>query len=107
MWEVLNLVRKIDNEYVLEVITRYEVTQGEYSNKRVILTRFEDKEIDSDFIEYDDLDKETVLGWVFNDIGDAKKTLIETTVAQELAEQVDLIENPVVLNGLPPKFTEE
>lgn len=105
MWEILNMTRIPDSGYVVEIVTRYQIIDEEYEieSHQILLTKYEIKD-DAGFIPFDDLTSEIVLNWVFDDIGETQKQIIENKVETDILEQKDEIINPKILNGFPKNW---
>jgi len=82
-WEVTNLTRDVRDGYVYVIEFEATATEGA---EEIGKTRGEvafmnrPSPLPSDFINYADLDKDTVLGWVKTQLGTDKVTEIETTI---------------------------
>jgi len=90
-WSIDNLDRKSSNGYVTTIHWRAIATEGKLNTSINGTVSFKDGE---PIIPYENLTKETVLGWLFNNIS---KEEIETKVT----EQLETLKNPVVKSGLP------
>lgn len=104
-WEILNMTRIPDSGYVVEIVTRYQIIDEEHEieSHQILLTKYEIKD-DAGFIPFDDLTSEIVLNWVFDDIGETQKQIIENKVETDILEQKDEIINPKILNGFPKNW---
>jgi hypothetical protein len=104
-WEILNMTRIPDSGYVVEIVTRYQIIDEEYEieSHQILLTKYEIKD-DAGFIPFDDLTSEIVLNWVFDDIGETQKQIIENRIETDILEQKDEIINPKILNGFPENW---
>ncbi len=101
-WEILNLTRVPQSGYVFEIVTRYQIVDQELQIEahQILLTTYKIKE-GSEFIPFEDLTPEIVLQWVFDDVGEDQKQIIENKVEVDYLEQKDSILNPKSLNGFP------
>lgn len=104
-WEILNMTRIPDSGYVVEIVTQYQIIDEEYEieSHEILFTQFQIKD-DAGFIPFDDLTSEIVLNWLFDDIGETQKQIIENKVETDILEQKEEIINPKILNGFPKNW---
>jgi len=96
-WSVINMTRVVDDGFVIKVdwacsASSSNVKGAMYAGQ----TSYENDLNKGNFIPYDDLTEDIVLGWVYEDLG-AEKTTIETT----LTAKVEAKKNPVSATGVP------
>jgi|TARA_R110000851_G_scaffold187514_2_gene337409 hypothetical protein len=102
-WVVYNLERLSDIEAVTQVTFVCESSHTHlgtvFPDKTICIENLATKShTDSDFVEYNDLTEDIVLGWV---TGSIDKTGIEFTLSQSIAERITLVDSPVLLGGTP------
>lgn len=90
-WDVVQLERNASDGGVTVVHWIARGTEGDLSAKRVGTVSLTPDASAADFIAFDSLTKETVLGWVEG------KDDIESSINEELLDK----QNPTSLNGLP------
>lgn len=99
-WKILNMEHKTSDGFVIEVTSAYEKQDGPGYASRIFVNEFEET-AGSEFIPYEDLTEEIVIGWVKEALGadavaetEAGVNLLANTKKQD-------IENPTVEEGLP------
>ena len=90
-WNIENLDRKSNNGYVTTIYWRAVLQEDDKGVYNYGTVSFKDGE---PIIPYENLTKETILGWLFNNIN---KEEIETKLIKELEQ----LKNPVIKSGLP------
>mgnify|MGYP001057527911 FL=1 len=99
-WKVLNMEHKTSDGFVIEVTSTYEKEDGPGYASEIFLNEFEEV-VGPEFIPYEDLTEEIVLGWVKEALGADKVAEVELTVNQLAATKKQEIENPTVESGTP------
>jgi hypothetical protein len=99
--KIANLKRNPTSGLVSEVtyIINFEL-EGE-TDRKVGMITFEGDETDPNFVPFEDLTEETVLGWVISTLGKEEITKIETEFETRLQERIDKKNNPEFLLGTP------
>jgi hypothetical protein len=99
-WIVLDMNHRTSDGYVIEVTSACEKKDTPGYARKVFINEYEGTP-ETDYIPYEDLTEEIVLGWVKDDLGPEAVLQTETNIdAQALANKED-IENPKVESGLP------
>tara|TARA_R110001632_G_scaffold26779_1_gene72165 strand:+ start:294 stop:605 length:312 start_codon:yes stop_codon:yes gene_type:complete len=99
-WKVLNMEHKTSDGFVIEVTSAYEKQDGPGYASELFSSVFEDV-VGPDFIPYEDLTEEVVIGWVKEDLGPDAVIAAETSVDQLAAVKKQEIENPTIESGIP------
>ena len=86
--------------FVIEVTSAYEKQDGAGYASDVFLNNFEDI-VGPDFIPYEDLTENLVIGWVKDALGAEVVAKTELEVDTLAATKKEEIENPQVEGGLP------
>jgi len=86
--------------FVIEVTSAYEKQDGAGYASDVFLNNFEDI-VGPDFIPYEDLTENLVIGWVKDALGPEAVAKTELEVDTLAATKKEEIENPQVEGGLP------
>jgi len=89
-WSIDNLDRKSSNGYVTTIHWRAIATEGKLNTSINGTVSFKDAE---PIIPYENLTKETVLSWLFNNIN-------KEEIESKLMEQFNKLKNPVIKSGL-------
>jgi hypothetical protein len=103
-WKVLNMTHKTNDGFVIETISAYEKTDGAGYSRRVFKTEF--TESTTDFIPYEDLTEELVVGWVKDSLGSELVSETEALVDAECEAIKEAIEKPITQEGKPWKSDE-
>ena len=98
-WQVNTMERDISDGHVNEVIYRVIGKDGhvekDIATGKVNFTK--PSSLPSDFVAYDKLDEETVIGWVKTTLGTDDVTAIEKAIEDRIA----IINTPVTATGKP------
>lgn len=95
-WTIQNLTRDLSNGFVYQASWGCTAQQDSASAFHGGTSTFEFTPDDPNFIPYDQLTEEIVLGWVYAGLGD-QKAVIEATLTAKVEAQL----NPVTANGVP------
>jgi hypothetical protein len=101
-WIIHQLERKSDNGFVFNVHWRYSITEIDESGKQYYADSYsvasytQDEESD-DYIPYEDLTEEIVIGWVKSSIGEEQLDNMEASLLQQIENQ----KTPPTLSGVP------
>jgi hypothetical protein len=93
-WQIQNLTRDLANGFVVNVAWACTAEQDGKSAFHGGTTTYTQDE--ADFIPYEQLTEQQVLGWVHDSLGD-QKAEIETSLTAKVEKQL----NPETANGLP------
>ena len=99
--KIANLKRKPTTGLVFEVTYIMNFELENETDRKVGMIEFEGDETDPNFIPFEDLTEETVLGWVTETLGEEEITKIETEFETRLQERIDKKSNPEFLVGTP------
>jgi hypothetical protein len=98
-WKVLNMTHKSNDGFVVETISAYEKTDGAGYSRRVFKTEF--TESTTDFIPYEDLTEDLVIGWVKDSLGSELVSETEALVDAECEAIKESIAKPIIQGGIP------
>ena len=93
-WQVQNMIRDLSNGFVITVAwgcTASQDSASAFYGGTTVYTQESDS-----FIPYEDLTEQTVLGWVYEALGD-QKAEIEASLTAKVEKQL----NPTTANGMP------
>ena len=101
-WTIHQLERKSDNGFVLNVHWRLSMTDTDEHGKQYYadsysVASYTQDESSEDYIPFEDLTKEIVVGWVEESLGEEQLQAME----QSLIQQIETQKNPPVIYGLP------
>jgi hypothetical protein len=99
--KIVNLKRKPTSGLVFEVTYIMSFELASETDRKVGMIEFEGDETDPNFIPFEELTEETVLGWVTNSLGEEEITKIETEFESRLQEIINKKANPEFLTGTP------
>ena len=99
-WTILNMEHKTSDGFVIEVTSAYEKQDGPGYASELFLNEFEEV-VGPDFIPYEDLTEDLVIGWVKDALGSEAVAKTELDVNTLAATKKQDIENPTVEEGLP------
>ncbi len=99
-WKILNMEHKTSDGFVIKVTSTYEKQDGPGYASEIFVNEFEEV-TGPEFIPYEDLTEEIVLGWVKEALGTDTVTATEANVNLLANIKKQDIENPVVESGLP------
>jgi propanediol dehydratase small subunit len=92
-WSVVTMDYKTSDKFVVTVHYNVSATEGEYTASTYGTVGYTQEE-GADYIPYENLTPEIVVGWVQNSLG-------KDTVEESLAGQIESQKNPVQESGLP------
>lgn len=91
---IAQLDRSLPDGVVVTAHWRASLTDGDYVTSSYGTVAFEQRDpLDPDFIPFDDLTEEVVVGWVLEKIGDETE--------EKLNAQMNALKNPTSASGLP------
>ena len=90
-WNIAQMDRKTSDGFVTTVHYTVTAVDGEFTASTYGTVRYEEKD---SFTPFDQLTKETVVGWVQESLG-------KDTVESSLADQINAQKNPTSVSGLP------
>ena len=99
-WKILNMEHKTSDGFVIEVTSTYEKKDGSGYASLLFVNEFEET-AGSEFIPYEDLTEEVVIGWVKDALGTEEVNKTEASVNALAATKKQEIENPTIEPGLP------
>jgi propanediol dehydratase small subunit len=92
-WNIVNLDRNTSDNFVFTVHYNVTATDGDYTASTYGTVGYTQEE-GADYIPYENLTPEIVVGWVQESLG-------KDTVEDSLAGQIESQKNPVQESGLP------
>ena len=95
-WTIQNMTRDLSNGFVINVAWACTAQQDSSSAFYGGTTTYVNNPDQPDFIPYENLTEEIVLGWVYDALGD-QKAEIEANLMTKVEKQL----HPVTANGLP------
>ena len=107
IWTIHQLERQSDNGFVVNVHWRYSMTDLDevgkyyYADTYSVASYTQDPETE-EYIPYEELTKEIVVGWVIESLGEERMAEIE----KSLEDQIQSQKNPPILTGLPWESSE-
>ncbi len=99
-WKILNMEHKTSDGFVIEVTSAYEKQDGPGYASLLFVNEFEET-AGPEFIPYEDLTEEVVIGWVKDALGAEEVNKTEASVNALAATKKQEIENPAIEPGLP------
>ena len=99
--KIANLKRKPTTGLVFEVTYIMNFELESETDRKVGMIEFEGDETDPNFVPFEDLTEEIVLGWVTSTLGEEQITAIETEFETRLQERIDKKASPEFLTGTP------
>ncbi len=99
-WKILDMEHKTSDGFVIKVTSVYEKQDGPGYASELLNNNFEEVP-GPEFIPYEDLTENIVIGWVKDSLGPAEVLAIESRVDTLAATKKEYIENPPVENGKP------
>jgi len=99
-WKVLEMNHRVSDGYVAEVTTVCEKTDGPGYAREVFISEYKGVP-GTDYISYEDLTEEVVLGWVKDDLGAIVVLQTETNIDAAALANKEAIVNPPLKKGIP------
>jgi hypothetical protein len=99
-WKINNMQHKTTDGFVIEVLSAYEKQDGPGYASKLFSNKFEEI-AGPEFIPYEDLTEDIVIGWVKDSLGPEEVLAVETSVDALAATKKEYIENPPVESGKP------
>lgn len=99
-WKITNMQHKTSDGFVIEVSSVYEKQDGPGYASKLFLNEFEET-AGPEFIPYEDLNEDIVIGWVKTALGEETVIKTEANVDALATAKKQEIENPVIEPGLP------
>ena len=99
-WKILNMEHKTSDGFVIEVTSAYEKQDGPGYASEIFLNEFAEV-AGPEFIPYEDLTEDIVIGWVKEALGAGVVAETETSVDTLAASKKEDIENPTIESGTP------
>jgi len=101
IWNIANIKRIPSTGLVIEVTYIMKFKKKEVSDRKVGMVTLEGDPSSQDFIPFDELTEEIVLGWVQSAVGTDSINKIKQDFESRLDEKIQRIENPEFIDGLP------
>jgi hypothetical protein len=99
--KIANLKRKPTTGLVFEVTYIMNFELENETDRKVGMITFEGDETDPNFVPFEELTEETVLGWVTTTLGEEEIAKIEAEFKTRLQERIDKKASPEFLTGTP------
>ena len=99
-WKINSMQHKTSDGFVIEVSSTYEKQDGPGYASEIFLNEFEEV-VGPEFIPYEDLTENIVIGWVQDSLGPDEVSAIQLRVDTLAATKKEYIENPPVEGGRP------
>ena len=99
-WKVLEMNHRVSDGYVVEVTTVCEKKDGPGYARKVFSNEFEGTP-GGDYIPYENLTEEVVLGWVKDDLGAGVVLQTETNIDAAALANKEAIVNAPLKSGIP------
>ena len=99
-WSIVQLERKIEDGFVFRIVGKCEAQLNGHRYKVIDNVTLENIAGD-DFINYEDLDEATVLGWYKNALGPEIVEQTENEVSEKIAIIAELENNQTEASGTP------
>jgi len=100
-WKIANLKRTPSEGLVIEVTYIMNFKLEEMEDRHVGMITLEGDPTDPNFIPFEELTQEVVLGWVQTELGEERITEIQTQMESRLQQRLDEKNNPPFIQGLP------
>lgn len=99
-WKIAGMKRIDTTGLVVEVTYIFNAQEDNVLDRKVGSMTFSGSTSDPNFVPFDELTEEIVLGWVYNKLG-AEKTTIENKVIERIQQKITEIQNNPYKQGLP------
>jgi hypothetical protein len=99
-WRIINLKRQSSDDLVTNITYECKMTEGNDSNRKIGNIDIVGDANDPNFIPFTDLTEETILVWLFNELGTGKDA-IELELSTFITERVSKRAARVHKNGTP------
>lgn len=99
-WKILNMEHKTSDGFVIKVTSTYEKQDGPGYASKLFSNEFEEV-VGPEFIPYEDLTENIVVGWVQDSLGLEEVLAIQLRVDTLAATKKEYIENPPIESGKP------
>lgn len=99
-WKVLEMNHRVSDGYVVEVTTVCEKTDSPGYAREVFISEYKGVP-GTDYIPYEDLTEEVVLGWVKDDLGAIVVLQTETNIDAAALANKEAIVNAPLKSGIP------
>jgi hypothetical protein len=100
-WKIANVKSKSDNGLVIEVTYIMNFKLEDKEDRHVGMVTLEGDPESPNFVPYEELTQEIVLGWIQNELGQTKIDEITSSMQTRLQERIDREKNPPFKTGLP------
>lgn len=100
-WQITKIKRKPDTGLVIEVLYIMNFKLEDKEDRYVSSITLTGDPTAPDFISFEDLTQEIVLGWIQTELGQTKIDEITSSMQARLQERIDKENNPEYLTGIP------
>ena len=100
-WEILDTKSQIANGVVTKVIYGCTVKSENNMDRKMGEITLTGNTTDPNFVPFENLTKETVIGWVKTSLGETEVTSIETELQNRLIDRQAAIDSLTEKSGLP------
>jgi len=100
-WKIAQTKSYPDTGGIFEVVTILSVTKEEFSDRKIIMSQFNVDPNAENFIPYNELTEETVITWVFSDLGEEEMNKMIAELESAIDKRIYEKENPPFIQGLP------
>lgn len=100
-WKILNLKRNSSDDLVTEITYECRVTIDNTMDREIGTVIIEGDINDPDFIAYDNLTEETIVGWLETKLTTEGKTTIEDALITKINEKISKRAARTTKQGLP------
>ena len=100
-WKIFNMKRALSTGLVTEVTCGCIVDHPKAFERELFTIKLTGNPKAPGFIMYEDLDKETVVGWVHSELGSEKVQQVESQLQSRLSNTIYKMNNPTEGQGLP------
>lgn len=100
-WKIYNLERNISDGVVLKVIYGCIAQSDNFSSRTVSEIALTGDPTDPNFVPFNDLTEDIVIGWVKAELGTEEVTAKETLVQNQVQDQIDAEAAKTTEEGVP------
>ena len=100
-WQIAEIKRTPDTGLVIEVLYIMNFELEDKGDRHVGSITLTGDPTAPDFVPFENLTQEIVLGWVQAELGETKINEITTSAQTRLQERIDRENNPEFLTGMP------
>lgn len=100
-WKIYNLERQTENGLVIEVTYGCIGVSTNFKTRQTGILGLEGDPTDPNFVAWEDLTEEIVIGWVKDELGTEKVNEMETKIEDRLTGREEELSNKTTEEGLP------